>query len=263
MKKKRNKYRCGQCTVRLAVVESSATGISSKARSLRAQAQLIKTKTETLTIEREQRKTEGHVKSLVYADKPQTLDHLEGNICRVIADIPPQMLEKVNENWTSRLDYIRAIRGSPMPEIIFKIINLYTLQKNICTQKKSSYNHETQQECSLTYRPPPRLVVARCWQQWITEGRVYRRGGSERPRNTNDREDRAIATSAPTTSLASIQRHLPPSRHPVPSRETIRRRLKSRRPLRRLPLTPHHRPCRLDFCRPRAKCDRLETCHLQ
>ncbi|GFY16638.1 transposable element Tc1 transposase [Trichonephila clavipes] len=71
------------------------------------------------------------------------------------------------------------------------------------------------------------MVVARCWQQWITEGRVYRRGGSGRPRNTNDREDRAIrrvATSAPTTSLASIQRHLPPSRH----------------------------PCRLDFCRPRA-----------
>ncbi|GFW50191.1 transposable element Tcb2 transposase [Trichonephila clavipes] len=72
------------------------------------------------------------------------------------------------------------------------------------------------------------MVVARCWQQWITEGRVYRRGGSGRPRNTNDREDHAIrrvATSAPTTSLASIQRHLPPSRHPVPSRETIRRRL--------------------------------------
>ncbi|GFV71486.1 transposable element Tcb1 transposase [Trichonephila clavipes] len=66
------------------------------------------------------------------------------------------------------------------------------------------------------------MVVARCWQQWITEGRVYRRGG-----------------------------------HPVPSRETIRRRLtevglRSRRPLRRLPLIPHHRQCRLDFCRPRA-----------
>ncbi|GFX97859.1 HTH_Tnp_Tc3_2 domain-containing protein [Trichonephila clavipes] len=59
------------------------------------------------------------------------------------------------------------------------------------------------------------MVVARCWQQWITEG------------------------------------------HPVPSRGTIRRRLtevglRSRRPLRRLPLTPHHRQCRLDFCRPRA-----------
>ncbi|GFX18241.1 putative DD41D transposase [Trichonephila clavipes] len=63
----------------------------------------------------------GYVKSLVYADKPQTLDHLEDNIRRVIADIRPQMLEKVIENWTSRLDYIRAGRGSPMPEIIFKM----------------------------------------------------------------------------------------------------------------------------------------------
>ncbi|GFY05569.1 piggyBac transposable element-derived protein 4 [Trichonephila clavipes] len=59
--------------------------------------------------------------SLVYADKPQTLDHLEDNIRRVIADIRPQMLEKFIENWTSRLDYIRASRGSPMPEIIFKM----------------------------------------------------------------------------------------------------------------------------------------------
>ncbi|GFX45982.1 HTH_Tnp_Tc3_2 domain-containing protein [Trichonephila clavipes] len=63
------------------------------------------------------------------------------------------------------------------------------------------------------------MVVARCWQQWIPEGRV---------------------------TVAE-----------VPSRETIRRRLtevglRSRRPLRRLPLTPHHRQCRLDFCRPRA-----------
>ncbi|GFX50287.1 general transcription factor II-I repeat domain-containing protein 2A [Trichonephila clavipes] len=63
----------------------------------------------------------GYVKSLVYADKPQTLDHLEDNIRRVIADIRPQMLEKVIENWTSRLDYIRASRGSHMPEIILKM----------------------------------------------------------------------------------------------------------------------------------------------
>ncbi|GFU23880.1 hypothetical protein TNCV_3331581 [Trichonephila clavipes] len=63
----------------------------------------------------------GYVKSLVYADKPQTLDHLEDNIRRVIADIRPKMLEKVIENWTCGLDYIRASRGSPMPEIIFKM----------------------------------------------------------------------------------------------------------------------------------------------
>ncbi|GFU77581.1 DUF4817 domain-containing protein [Trichonephila clavipes] len=64
----------------------------------------------------------GYVMSLVYADKPQTLDHLENNIRRVIADIRPQMLEKVIENWTPRLDYIRASRGSHMPEIIFKML---------------------------------------------------------------------------------------------------------------------------------------------
>ncbi|GFT83134.1 uncharacterized protein TNCV_629571 [Trichonephila clavipes] len=62
-----------------------------------------------------------YVKSLVNAVKPRMLDHLEDNIRRVIADIRPQMLEKVIENWTSRLDYIRASRGSHMPEIIFKM----------------------------------------------------------------------------------------------------------------------------------------------
>ncbi|GFT75329.1 uncharacterized protein TNCV_967801 [Trichonephila clavipes] len=35
----------------------------------------------------------GYVKSLVYADKLQTLDHLEDNIRCVIADIRPQMLK--------------------------------------------------------------------------------------------------------------------------------------------------------------------------
>ncbi|GFU90613.1 HTH_38 domain-containing protein [Trichonephila clavipes] len=49
-------------------------------------------------------------------------------------------------------------------------------------------------------------VVARCWQQWITEGRAYRRGGSGRPRNTNDREDRAIRRVGHfgTNNVASI-----------------------------------------------------------
>ncbi|GFX18616.1 hypothetical protein TNCV_3310771 [Trichonephila clavipes] len=47
----------------------------------------------------------GYVKSLVYADKPQTLDHSEDNIRRVIADIRPQMLEKSSKierpDWTT------------------------------------------------------------------------------------------------------------------------------------------------------------------
>ncbi|GFW49027.1 transposable element Tc3 transposase [Trichonephila clavipes] len=40
----------------------------------------------------------GYVKSLVYVDKPQTLDYLEDNILRLIADIRSQMLENVIEN---------------------------------------------------------------------------------------------------------------------------------------------------------------------
>ncbi|GFY34000.1 hypothetical protein TNCV_4597081 [Trichonephila clavipes] len=52
--------------------------------------------------------------------KPQTLDYLEDNIRRVIADIRPQMLEK-SSKIDVQIDYIRASHGSPMPEIIFKI----------------------------------------------------------------------------------------------------------------------------------------------
>ncbi|GFX44309.1 DUF4817 domain-containing protein [Trichonephila clavipes] len=75
-----------------------------------------------------------YVKPLVYADKSQTLDHLEDNIRRVIADIRPQMLEKVIENRTSRLDYIRASHGSHMPEIIFNMMSpnaVYKLGKEV------------------------------------------------------------------------------------------------------------------------------------
>ncbi|GFW69900.1 hypothetical protein TNCV_1403531 [Trichonephila clavipes] len=62
-----------------------------------------------------------------------------------------------------------------------------------------------------------------------------------------------MATSAPTTSLASIQRHLPPSMRNH-KETTDRSCLRSRRPLRRLPLTPHHRVS-TGFCRPRAITD--------
>ncbi|GFT60271.1 hypothetical protein TNCV_4970881 [Trichonephila clavipes] len=70
------------------------------------------------------------------------LDHLEDHIRRVIADIRPQMLEKVIENWTSRLDYIRASRGSPMPEIIFKIY-VYAHQKTARKTRTRLKRHST------------------------------------------------------------------------------------------------------------------------
>ncbi|GFV18148.1 DUF4817 domain-containing protein [Trichonephila clavipes] len=47
----------------------------------------------------------GYVKSLVYADKPQMLHHLEDNIRRVIADIRPQSWKKSSKigrlDWTT------------------------------------------------------------------------------------------------------------------------------------------------------------------
>ena len=58
----------------------------------------------------------GYVKSLVYADKPKTLDDLKVNIECVIADIRPQILD----NWTSRICHIRASHGGLTPEIVFK-----------------------------------------------------------------------------------------------------------------------------------------------
>ncbi|GFU90048.1 transposable element Tc3 transposase [Trichonephila clavipes] len=51
----------------------------------------------------------GYVKSLVYVDKPQSLDHLEDIIRRVIADIRPQMLEKVIEIWTTSEPAVAAL----------------------------------------------------------------------------------------------------------------------------------------------------------
>lgn len=62
----------------------------------------------------------GYVKSLVYADKPATIDALEANIERVIGAIPAHMLEKVTENWTSRMGHLRRSRGQHLHEIIFK-----------------------------------------------------------------------------------------------------------------------------------------------
>ncbi|GFV32445.1 uncharacterized protein TNCV_1677311 [Trichonephila clavipes] len=53
----------------------------------------------------------GYVKSVVYADKPQTLDHLEDNIRRVICRYTATKHGKVIENWMSSLDYIRASLG--------------------------------------------------------------------------------------------------------------------------------------------------------
>ncbi|GFU43171.1 hypothetical protein TNCV_3775431 [Trichonephila clavipes] len=77
------------------------------------------------------------------------------------------------------------------------------------------------------YRLPPhseRMVVARDWQQWITEEIFYHSGLSELSRNTNVWDDfpflRALRLS-PTKALELVRCHLPAFKHPIVSRETI------------------------------------------
>ncbi|GFU19496.1 transposable element Tcb2 transposase [Trichonephila clavipes] len=156
-----------------------------------------------------------YVKSLVYADKPQTLDHLEDNIRRVIADIRPQMLENVIENWTSRLDYIRASRGSPMPEIIFKMI----------------------------------------WNRFLEPGSAGRRPGQGRRRATTPNEDRYFVLTARrhrNMNATLLQQHLRSSTGTTVSTQTVRNRLHgvglyARRPMECVRLRSRHRRDRSEW----------------
>ncbi|GFU28648.1 transposable element Tc1 transposase [Trichonephila clavipes] len=105
------------------------------------------------------------------------------------------MLEKVIENWTSRLDYIRASRGSHMPEIIFK--------------KKT------------TRREDRRNVRKALVDPTVTRSTI--------------RTDVGVAIVPQT-----ISRHLAEAN------------LKSKCPLRALPLTQEHGQLRLQWCQDRS-----------
>lgn len=61
----------------------------------------------------------GYVKSLVYENKPRTIEALRDNIVRVITEIEPDICQKVITNWTSRLHAVRQSRGGHLPDVIF------------------------------------------------------------------------------------------------------------------------------------------------
>ena len=44
-------------------------------------------------------------------DKPASIDALEDNIKAFIREIPAEMLERVSQNWTRRMDHLRNSRG--------------------------------------------------------------------------------------------------------------------------------------------------------
>ena len=61
----------------------------------------------------------GAVKDNCYADKPETIDTLKDNIREAIVKIQLYTIDKVLKNWTDRVRYCMASKGSHLNEIIF------------------------------------------------------------------------------------------------------------------------------------------------
>ena len=60
----------------------------------------------------------GHIKSLLYANKPATLDDLKDNIQREIANVPVEICARVVGNWVQRIDRCKRARGGHMPDMV-------------------------------------------------------------------------------------------------------------------------------------------------
>ena len=59
------------------------------------------------------------VKDKCYADKPVTIDALGDNIHKAISEVQLHTIDNVLKNWTDRVGYCKANRGSHLNEIIF------------------------------------------------------------------------------------------------------------------------------------------------
>ena len=62
----------------------------------------------------------GYLKSLVYVDRPRTIAHLKNNIRDAIANIPIDMLQRVDTNFKNRLHQCIRNGGRHLPDVIFK-----------------------------------------------------------------------------------------------------------------------------------------------
>ena len=61
----------------------------------------------------------GAVKDKCYVDKLETIAALKDNILEVIGEIQLHRIDNVLKNWTDRVGYCKASRGSHLNEIIF------------------------------------------------------------------------------------------------------------------------------------------------
>ncbi|GFV98983.1 transposable element Tcb1 transposase [Trichonephila clavipes] len=179
----------------------------------------------------------GYVKSLVYADKPQTLDHLEDNIRRVIADIRPQMLEKVLTRVDSCCFKSKFYRKDLIDELqIFGMssqhhINDFMRGRIIGKIEEGRKITAVAREFDIAHS-----VVSRLWKSFKTTGMCSRRHGGGRVR-TQQLANQFLAASGKQIS-----------------RKTVARRLRggglyARRPVVCVPLTRQHRTARLQWCR--------------
>lgn len=64
----------------------------------------------------------GYLKSKVYKDRPQTLEDLQNAIRTEIADIPIQMLERVDQGFRNRLQQCIDNGGGHLQDLIFKTV---------------------------------------------------------------------------------------------------------------------------------------------
>ena len=62
----------------------------------------------------------GYLKLIVYNDCPSTLTHLINNICRAVANIPIDKLERVDRSFRVRLTQCIEKNGRHLADIIFK-----------------------------------------------------------------------------------------------------------------------------------------------
>ena len=61
----------------------------------------------------------GAVKDKCYADKPEKIDALKDNIREAVGEIQLHTIDNVLKNYTDRVGYCMASRGSHLNEIIF------------------------------------------------------------------------------------------------------------------------------------------------
>ena len=59
------------------------------------------------------------VKDKCYAEMPETIDPLKDNVSETIGEIKLHTIDNVLKNWTDRVGYSMASRGSHLNEIIF------------------------------------------------------------------------------------------------------------------------------------------------